>query len=216
MPGSGRCRPSTPITRSNATIGVASTARMLAARQLAHVAERRVVQLRRIEHVADRDRAALARRQVRRRAGGSVVRAADAGRRPLGEDRHRLARLAEADEAALDVRRPRRLLDRDLEQLVEVAPRAERAARSARSGAPARARRRARRGARPLEREPGLGRERLHQRELVLVEEAAARRMAAKTTPITSSRARTGTKAQLLTCAISFSRLFTIGELSAS
>ena len=97
------------------------------------------------------------------------------GARPLGEDRHRLARLAEADEAAIDVRRPRRLLDRDLEELVEVAPRPE-GERDAGDQALSLERvGERRRGAGPLQGESRLGREGLHQRQLALVEERGAR-----------------------------------------
>ncbi len=73
LPGSARCRPSTPITRSNATIGVASDGADAAIGQLADVAERRVVQLGRLEHVTDRDRAALAGRQVDDREAACVA-----------------------------------------------------------------------------------------------------------------------------------------------
>ena len=146
-----------------------------AIRQLADVAERRVVQLGGLEHVTDRDRSALAGRESEA-TGEKPARVAEADPAcpPLCNDGRRLAGLAEADEAALDVRRPRRLLDRDLEELVEIAPRAD-GERDPRDQTLAleRVRERTRR-TRPLEGQTRLGRERLHQRELVQVEKTRA------------------------------------------
>ena len=142
-----------------------------AIRQLADVAEGRVVQLGSLKHVADRDRAALARRQVHRGQAARVAESGDARRRPLRKHRRRLAGLAEADEAALDVRRLRRLLDCDLEQLVEIAARPDSTRDPRDQTFPLECVRDRIRRARPLERETRLGGERLHQHELVEVEE---------------------------------------------
>ena len=92
-------------------------------RQLADVAEGRVVQLGGLKHVTHRDCAALAGRQVHPGQAARVAERADARRRPLRQHRRRLARFAEADEAALHVCGIRRLLDRDVEQLVEITAR---------------------------------------------------------------------------------------------
>ena len=138
--------------------------------QLADVAEGWVVQLGGLEYVTDRDRAALPGSQVDRGQPACVAESRDARRRPRCEHRRRLAGLAEADEAALDVRRLRRLLDRDLEQLVEIATRPD-SARDPRDQPLSLESVRDRVcGARPLERETRLGRQRLHQHELVEVE----------------------------------------------
>ena len=93
-----------------------------------------------IEHVTDRDGAALASRRGcstgRRLASPSGGAPA---RRPLRQHRHRLAGLAEADEAALDRDCLRSLVDGDAEQLVEIALGPHSRARSARSAVRARA-----------------------------------------------------------------------------
>ena len=139
--------------------------------QLAHVAQRRVVQLRSLEHVADRNRAAVAGRQVGHGQAARVAEWVDTPGCPLRQHRRRLAGLAEADEAALDVRRLSGLLDRDLQELVEIAARAD-GARDPGDQALAfeRVGDRIRR-ARPLEGQARIGGECLHQVELVQVEE---------------------------------------------
>ena len=206
-PGSARCRPSTPITRSNATIGVASDGALAAVDQLADVAERRIVQLRRIEHVADRDRAALASRQV------------DAGRRLASP---RAARPGASHSASTGIGSPgspRRMKQRSTCAAFAVSWTATRrsSSRSRRERSCARDPRDqplalervcdSVRGARALERETRLGRERLHQRELVELEERADGGRRRRRRRSRRRERASGTKAQLLTRAIAFKPL---------
>ena len=139
--------------------------------QLADVAEGRVVQLGGLKHVAHGDGSALAHREVHRGQPARVAERWDSGCRPLRKHRRRLARFAEADEAALDVGRVGRLLDCDLEQLVEVAARPDGTRDPCDQAFPLECVRDRIRRARALERETGLGGEGLHQHELVEVEE---------------------------------------------
>ena len=85
------------------------------------VAESRVRDLPGRLRVVHDDRATVPRREVeRRKPRRNLLHRLDPGRIPLGEDRHRLAELAEPDEAARDADRLRRLLDGDAEDGVDV------------------------------------------------------------------------------------------------
>jgi hypothetical protein len=81
----------------------------------------RVGERRLVADVSDRDRPALAGGHV---GNCEVVRdrsdRSESGRRPLGGDRHRLARLAEPEEAAADAGRRAGRLDGDSQHVVEV------------------------------------------------------------------------------------------------
>ena len=89
---------------------------------------------------------------------------------PLREHERALARLAEPDVTAVDVLRLRRLLDRDAEQLVQIAPRPDRQRDP--GDQPFALERVRERPAEPLRSgRGGLRRERLHEGELRLVEQ---------------------------------------------
>ena len=131
-------------------------------------AEARVVELLRGLDVPDRDRPALPEREVGdRERGRAVADRLGACREPFGDDRHRLTRLAQPDEAAVHGEGGADLRDGDLEERLDVElrphPRAD-----ARHEPLALERLRERGGRlRPLERERGVARERLHERDLL-------------------------------------------------
>ncbi len=141
-------------------------------RVLANVAELRVAQFRRLAHVTDRHRASLADAEVRHGQAARVAQSLDTLRCPLHQGQGGLIQRAQADVAAVDTGCLRRQLDRDLEQLVEVAPRAH-LVRDA-GDQPLtleRVRQRSRRLS-PRQRQARLRRERLDQRELLLEKDA--------------------------------------------
>ena len=170
--GSARCSASTPITRPNETIGVASTARTPRS-----ASSRTWPRVESISSGASRTsptasvRCSRAARFIDRQAR-QVIEGRDARRDPLRGQRRLLAGLAEADEAAVGADSLRGLLDGDAEQLVEVAQRPHRPGdvgdqpfalqRLGELGGRSRAR----------ERETRLRHERLHLRQLVVPEQA--------------------------------------------
>ena len=134
--------------------------------------ERGVVHLRRLEDVRDGQRSLLPRREVHDGQARHILEWRNAGRKPFRHHRHLLARLAEPDEAAIGADGLRRLLDGDAEELIEVAERPH-LPRDVSDQPFALERFRERGGrSRTRQREPGLGRQRLHLRKLVVLEEA--------------------------------------------
>ena len=119
---SPRCRLNTPIMRSKTRIGVAMVERAPRARRVSGLpsegSSRSSLGRR---HVGNRHGAAVARREVHgRQVRRLVAHRLDARRVPFGEHGHRLPLLAEADEAPCDADRLRGLLDRHLQDRVQV------------------------------------------------------------------------------------------------
>ena len=119
---SARCRLNTPMTRSKTTIGVASTLRVPRSRSVSRPPR---VASSSSGAVSTSPTATVRRSRAARLRPGSLGATSPTGpdsrRVPLGQDRHRLADLAEPDEGARDVAdRPRGLLDGDAERRVDV------------------------------------------------------------------------------------------------
>ena len=137
-------------------------------RQALDAAQGRIAEPGRVEHVGDRNSAPLAPGEVRdRQARHGFADRLEPVRPPLGADRHRLAALAEPDEAARGVDRAARLGHGDARDRVQVVNRAD-AARDLRHQPLARECPVERGGrARAVERDRGLAGERLHQPDLL-------------------------------------------------
>ena len=139
--------------------------------------ERRILELGSVVDVRDDDRPPLQPREIR---GGEILglrpNRLQAGGEPLRGEPLRLPRLAEADEAAGGVERPPDLRDRDSRPVGEPFNRSH-PARDVADEPLARERLVELAGrSRPLERERGLGGQRLHQRHLLARERALRRR----------------------------------------
>ncbi len=213
--GSQRCRPSTPITRSNATIGVASAPRVsrLVSSRTCPSAGSSSPDASSTSPTAIVRRSRAARFETGSRLGSS-------SRGTPGASHS--AKIGIASPCS-----PRRMKQRSTFAALAVSStvtwRSSSRSRRDRSASEIRAIRRSRSSASASARAVRVRSSASPASAASVCMSASSpcskrrrSRIAANTTPTTSSRARTGTKAQLFTCAISFKRLFTSGDVSAS
>ena len=167
--------------------------------------------------VADGHRSPFAGREIRDRK--PIVGSADrneALRVPLGANRHRPARLAEPQEAALDAHGLAGLLDGDPQDGLQIELGSNLASDRRHQALPLeRLGERARRAG-AIEGERSLGGQGLEQRELLPVKTRRSRVVASTSTASTFSSETSGTKTALFAPTFSASRRLTRGEPAAS
>ena len=144
----------------------------VAVRELLEPTELRTLEPSVLGDVRDLDRPPLSDREVDVREAARVAERVLARLGPLGQDRLRLARLSEADEAPRRVQRATGTLHRGAEQILELVPGAHVEGDPRDEPLALQHLRELLRGLDPRQRQPRLEGERLHQRELFLPEEA--------------------------------------------